>query len=111
MNFFEPVIGRHGLASSRKLLWKVSVQPLHNYQEKLVDGFPHHPQDGRSARRPLKVIQPLSMLSPEDTRGLPTVFSTAQSDDLPDENSCLYPQSTEPTITTTIYINRRGTAQ
>lgn len=108
---FERIIGRHGLVSERKLLWKVGVQPTQNYLEKYVDAFPQYAQVGSGKRRPLKVIHPFAELYPDVTRVKRTGLSTATSTLSTDQISELCSVSTEPTITTTIYINRRGAAQ
>lgn len=102
-------IGQDTLFYRVSLLWKKSVQHGDNYLDKSVGSLPHSPHLVRGKDLESLVLPTKERLSPKDTLPLPADLSTPKSRKITETKADLYPQSTEPTITTITYINRRGT--
>lgn len=91
-------------------LWKRLGKPVQDTQENLGGMFPHLPQpiaDKSGVDRVLPTTQPIF---PEFTPAVFTLLSTAKNEKLTGMMTRFSPLSTPPTITTTTYIIRRGTA-
>lgn len=108
---FEQVIGRHGLVSDGFLLWKVGVKNVYNESEKLVETFPHIPHNPTHMFNPIRLLPRTRQSSGWFTQDTNTDLSTYKKNESTDTKLGLSPQSTEPTITTITYINRRGSTE
>lgn len=100
----ETVIGRYGLVEQGVLLWKVGVQPVQEYQEKLVNFFPQfaHPSRGKLLQLPF--IPTSVETSPTFTGVKSTRLSTDKNAKTTVIRKRFSPLSTPPITTTTTYI-------
>lgn len=92
-------------------LWKDGVKAVRSARQNYVGSFPHLPHRFVGNIFSTRLIPTVARLYPKTLRAKYTHLSTAKNQKITDGTGVFYPLSTPPTITTTIYINRRGAAQ
>ena len=92
-------------------LWIDGAKAVRSDRQNYVGSFPHLPHRFVGKFFDNQLLPTSKLLSPKTLRAKYTQLSTAKIAKTTDEISQFYPLSTPPTITTTIYINRRGAVQ
>lgn len=92
-------------------LWTACVKTVRSARHNYVGSFPQLPHRLVGNVSPDRLIPTIDELYPETLQVQYTPLSTVKNSKTTDRKYRFYPLSTPPTITTTIYINRRGAAQ
>ncbi len=92
-------------------LWIDSAKAVRSTWQNYVGSYPHLPHSFVGNLFPTRFLPTSTDFYPKTLRAKYTHLSTVKNRKITDIKSWLYSLSTPPTITTTIYINRRGAAQ